>query len=218
MGGSIVWGKICRSGKGAIGVFKIISESWVAAGVRRIEAVAGQAALRHIEQQDQQRLLLAQLLKSSPDQLYERVEQLLCSQRELEKNLEHLKQSHAQHQVHRLLAEVSSINGCALIVQRVDGVDAKALRYVVDQLKSQLHTAVIVLFASVESLRVQIAVGVTANRVDQIKAGDIARTAAPWVGGQGGGKAEFAMAGGKDSTQIDAAMQQIQQWVLQRLR
>ena len=205
---------VARSGD--IGIFKITSEGGVASGVRRIEAVTGKAALAWIDENQQALTDVAALLRSTPGQTRVKVEQLLKRSKELEKELAATKQ--------KLLTggaasadDIIDIHGVKLLVTRIDGADAKTLREAVDRFKDKLQTAVVVL-GSVEGGKVRLAAGVTKNTVDRIRAGDVIQPVAALVGGRGGGRPDFAQAGGSDPEALDKALASVADWVSERLQ
>jgi len=200
---------------GDIGVFKITSESGVAAGIRRIEAVTGAAAIDWIDANIAVLDHVAGLLKSPRDQAVARVEQLLRRTKDLEKELAATRQ--------QLLAgaggpaeSVTEIQGIKVLATRMDGADARTLRDAVDRFKDKLQSGVVVL-GSVEDGKVRLAAGVTRDNVDRIKAGDLIRPVAEQVGGKGGGRADFAQAGGTDPEHLDAALASVADWVARHL-
>ncbi len=200
---------------GDIGLFKITSEGGVASGVRRIEAVTGQGALQWID--ENQRLLgeVAAMLRSTSAQAPSKVEHLLKRSKELEKELAATKQ--------KLLMggdaindEVIEVAGVKILSARIDGADAKTLRDAVDRYKDKLQTAVVVL-GSVDDGKVRLAAGVTRDTIDRIKAGDVIHAVAEQVGGRGGGRADFAQAGGTNPDALDKALASVSAWVTERL-
>ena len=201
---------------GDIGVFKITSEGGVAAGVRRIEAVTGRGALEWID--DNQRTLagLAAQLRSQPSEVAARIEQLQKRAKELEKELAAAKQSLATGQATDHSAQVREIGGIKVLATRMDGADAKTLRDAVDRLKDKLQDAVVVL-GSVEDDKVRLAAGVTKNQTGTLKAGDLIRFVAEQVGGKGGGRPDFAQAGGTDPSMLDKALESVPGWVAEKL-
>jgi alanyl-tRNA synthetase len=203
------------SSTGDIGVFKIISEGGVAAGVRRIEAVTGKGALAWIDANQHALDNVASMLKSTRDQAATRVEQLLRKNRELEKEL-----SAARQQLLTggagVAENVTEIDGIKVMASRLEGADAKTLRDAVDRFKDKLQSAVVVL-GSVEDGKVRLAAGVTKNNTDRIKAGDIVRSVAEQVGGKGGGRPDFAQAGGTNPDGLDAALASVADWVAKQL-
>ncbi|OYV31298.1 MAG: alanine--tRNA ligase, partial [Thiomonas sp. 20-64-9] len=201
---------------GDIGLFKITFEGGVAAGIRRVEAITGLNALHFVQQQNILLHKLARTLKAPAEESVAKVEQLLEQQRQLDKDLAQLKAQQAAAQGDAMLSQAIDIGGTKVLLARMDGLDAKGLRDAVDRIKSKLKTAVVVL-ASAEGDKVQLAAGVTADRVGSIKAGDLVSVAAQAVGGKGGGRPDFAMAGGSQPAQIDAALAQARTLLQQRL-
>ncbi|MBA3582421.1 MAG: alanine--tRNA ligase [Gammaproteobacteria bacterium] len=199
---------------GDIGLFKIISETGVAAGVRRIEAITGDNALAWYEQQNQQLMTLASALKIGREQVVDKVLQLQTQQRELEKQLQQLKSKVASQQSGDIAAQVEIIAGVNVLVARMDGVDAKALREMADQLKDKLGSVIVVLGA-VEDDKVRLVAGVTNDLMDKFKAGDIINKVALQVGGKGGGRADMAQAGGTDPSALDDALNSVKVWIAQ---
>jgi alanyl-tRNA synthetase len=201
---------------GDIGVFKITHEGGVASGVRRIEAVTGQGALDWIDAQQHTLHDLAGLLKSTPDQAAVKVEQLLRRTRELEKELAAAKQALVSGQATDHAAAVEEVDGIKVLATRMDGADAKTLRDAVDRFKDKLQSGVVVL-GSVEDGKVRLAAGVTRNNTDRIRAGDLIKPVAEQVGGKGGGRPDFAQAGGNDASRLDQALASVADWVRQSL-
>ena len=197
---------------GDIGFFKITSESGVAAGIRRIEALTGDAAVHWAQQAERTLRALADLTKSSPDSVGEKIEQLVERTRKLEKELEQLKGRLASRQSGDLASQAVEVNGIKVLASRLDGADAKTLRDTVDQLKNKLGSAAVVL-AAVEDGKVRLVAGVTADRMAKIKAGELINAVAEQVGGKGGGRADMAQAGGTDPTKLDAALKSVPDWV-----
>jgi alanyl-tRNA synthetase len=200
---------------GDIGIFKITSEGGVASGVRRIEAVTGRQALEWIDANQLSLDRVASMLKSTREQAGTKVEQLLKRNKELEKELAKTKQ--------QLLTggsdaveNVTEIGGIKVLAIRMDGADAKTLRDAVDRFKDKLQSAVVVL-GSVENGKVRLAAGVTKDNIDRIKAGDVIRPVAEQVGGKGGGRPDFAQAGGSDPDGLDAALASVAGWVSEHL-
>ncbi len=200
---------------GDIGLFKITSEGGVAAGVRRVEAVTGQGALDWIESQQRTLESVASLLKSTPEQTAGKVAQLLKRQKDLEKELAAAKQQLLTGG-RGVAQEVIEIDGIKVMATRMDGADAKTLRDAVDRFKDKLQSAVVVL-GSVENGKVRLAAGVTRNNIDRIKAGDVIAPVAEQVGGRGGGRPDFAQAGGSNPDGLDAALASVADWVSDHL-
>ena len=180
---------------GDIGLFKIISESGVAAGVRRIEAVTGQTAYEWVLRTDQVLRDIAGMLRGSREDVDEKVRELVERARRLEKEVQQLKSKLASGQGGDLSTQAKAVGGIKVLAAQIEGADAKALRDAVDQLKSKLGSSVIVL-ATVQDGKVLLVAGVSADLVAKLKAGDIAGAVAAQVGGRGGGRADFAQAGG----------------------
>ena len=201
---------------GDIGLFKIVAESGVAAGVRRIEAVTGTHALAYVQTLEQTVAQAAGALKATPQELNVRLAQLLEQVRGLEKDMTALKGKLAASQGDDLLAQAIDIQGVKLLAAHLPGADAKALRDTLDQLKNKLKTAVVVL-ASVDGDKVQLAAGVTADTLGKVKAGELVNFVAQQVGGKGGGKPDMAMAGGTNPGALPQALASVQAWVTERL-
>jgi alanyl-tRNA synthetase len=202
---------------GDIGVFKIVSESGVAAGVRRIEAVTGQGALDWIASAEEAVRNVAALVKANRDDVEEKVRQLIERSRKLEKEVAQLKSKLASGQGNDLAANAVDIAGVKLIAVQLEGADAATLRNAVDQLKNKFKSAVIVL-ASVEADgKVVLIAGVTADYVTRIKAGELANFVAQQVGGRGGGRPDLAQAGGVDATKLPEALASVADWLKAKL-
>ncbi|HSV46380.1 MAG TPA: alanine--tRNA ligase [Ramlibacter sp.] len=200
---------------GDIGLFKIVSEGGVAAGVRRVEAVTGANALAYLQQLEATVHSAAGTLKAPAAELQVRIVQVLDQVRTLEKEVAQLKGKLASSKGDDLLAGAVDVKGIKVLAARLDGADAKTLRDTMDKLKDKLKSAAIVL-AAVEGGKVQIAAGVTADRMGQVKAGELVNFVAQQVGGKGGGKPDMAMAGGTDPSKLDGALQSVQGWVAER--
>ncbi len=201
---------------GDIGLLKIVAESGVAAGIRRVEAVTGGNALTYLQSLESTVNGLAGTLKASPHDLGNRVHQVLDQVRALEKELAQIKGKLASSQGDELLAQAVDVKGIKVLAATLDGADATALRNTMDQLKNKLKTAAIVL-AAVDGGKVLIAAGVTADSIGKVKAGELVNFVAQQVGGKGGGKPDMAMAGGTDATKLGAALASVQGWVAERL-
>jgi alanyl-tRNA synthetase len=197
---------------GDIGLFRITSEGGVAAGVRRIEAVAGPYALNHIRIQDELISDLQAKFKCSAEQLPKKAKQNLSLVKELEKQIEQLKTKMASAAAGDLTSKAKDVNGIKVLAVRLDGIDAKSLRSTMDQMKDKLGTAVVVIAAVTEE-KVQLAAGVTKNLIPGLKAGDLVKEIGAIMGARGGGKPDMAMAGGGDASKIDAALTQVEVWV-----
>jgi alanyl-tRNA synthetase len=202
---------------GDIGLFKIIAEGGVAAGVRRIEAVSGEGAFDYITQTDDLLRSVAGLVRGSRDDVLQRVQETLEQQRTLEKQLRSLKDKLASGHGTDLAAGAQDIGGVKVVAMQVDGADATALRNAVDQLKERLKTAVIVLSSVADGGKVVLVAGVTADLTARLKAGEIVGMVAAQVGGKGGGRPDFAQAGGTNAAALPAAMESVTGWVKSRL-
>ena len=200
---------------GDIGLFKIVSEGGVAAGIRRVEAVTGDVALAWVKSLERTVQRLASALRAPVEETPDRLAQVLEQARALEKEVAQLKGRIASAKGSDLAASAVDVAGLKVLAARLDGADAKTLRDTLDQLKSKLKSAVVVL-AAVEGARVQLAAGVTADRTGSLKAGELVNHVASQVGGKGGGKADLAMAGGTDATKLDAALASVLPWVRER--
>jgi len=201
---------------GDIGAFKIITETGVASGVRRIEAITGAAVV--VWMQERERLLneLAQVLKAAPDSVLPKVQQLLDKNRALEKEFDKLRGQMASAAGDELLRQAVAINGVQVLAVQVDGADAKALRDLADQLKNKLGRAALVL-ASIQGDKINLIASVSKEVTSQIKAGDLVNFVATQVGGKGGGRPDMAQAGGNDPSALPGALQQVPDWIAERL-
>lgn len=200
---------------GDIGLFKVVAEGGVAAGIRRIEAITGDNALAYVQSLEGTVQQLAGALKSAPAEVPARLAQLLDQVRSLEKELASLKGKLASSQGDELLAKVVDVKGLKVLAAMLDGADAKTLRDTLDKLKDKLKSAAIVL-ASVDAGKVQLAAGVTNDRIAKVKAGELVNFVAQQVGGKGGGKPDLAMAGGTDPSKLAAALASVEGWVAER--
>jgi alanyl-tRNA synthetase len=201
---------------GDIGFFKIISESGVAAGVRRIEAVTGQAAYEWVVRTDQALRDVASMVRASREDVDEKVRELVERARRLEKEVQQLKSKLASGQGGDLSVQAKSVGGVKVLAVQIESADVKALRDAVDQLKHKLGSSVIVL-ATVQDGKVTLVAGVSADLVARLKAGDIAGAVAAQVGGRGGGRADFAQAGGTQPENLGAALAGVESLVRSRL-
>ncbi len=197
---------------GDIGLFKIVAEGGVAAGVRRVEAVAGTVAFDYVQGQEKQLMQSAALLKAQPQELEARVAQVLDNVKSLEKQLSQLKSKLAASAGDDLVNQAADVNGVKVLAAKLEGVDAKGLRETMDQLKNKLKSGVIVL-AVVEGDKVQIAAGVTPDLIGKYKAGELVNHVAQQVGGKGGGKPDMAMAGGTNPAGLAAALNSVPAWI-----
>lgn len=201
---------------GDIGLFKIVSEGGVAAGIRRVEAVTGANALAYLQQLENTVNAAAGTLKAAPTELQARIGQVLEQVKSLEKEVAQLKGKLASSQGDELVSQAVDVKGVKVLAARLDGADAKTLRDTMDKLKDKLKTAAIVL-AAVDGGKVQLAAGVTADSMGKVKAGELVNFVAQQVGGKGGGKPDMAMAGGTDASKLAGALQSVQGWVAERV-
>jgi len=204
---------VARSGD--IGLFKIVMEAGVAAGVRRIEAVCGDIAVLRIQQQQAQLDAVAAELKTLPAETAARVGQLLDNTKALEKELARLKSKLAASQGDDLAAQAVDVKGIKVLAAKLEGADATALRETLDKLKDKLKSAAIVLGSSHEG-KVSLIAGVTPDLTGKLKAGELVNFVAQQVGGKGGGRADMAQAGGTDVAALPAALASVGAWVEQR--
>ena len=201
---------------GDIGLFKLISESGIAAGVRRVEALTGAYALDWLANAERKLNDVADLVKSDRDALVEKVGQVVSHSRDMEKDLERLKSRLAASHGEDLASQAVDVNGLKVLAARLDGVDSKGLRATVDQLKNKLGSAAVVL-ATVDGDKVSLVAGVTADYTDRIEAGPLANFVAQQVGGRGGGRADMAQAGGNDPSRLAQAIKAVPNWIRERL-
>ena len=201
---------------GDIGLFKLVSETGIAAGIRRVEALAGEAALDWLERADEHLGRIAHLTNSDRDTLVQRVEQVFARNRELEKELARANARLAASHGEDLAAQAVDVAGLAVLAARVDGVGAKGLRDLVDQLKSRLGTAAVVL-AGTDGGKVSLVAGVTRDSTDRIAAAPLVNFVARQVGGRGGGRPDLAQAGGNEPAGLEEAIAAVPQWVREQL-
>ena len=198
---------------GDIGLFKFIAETGIAAGIRRVEAVTGLGALALVEAEEAQLAELARMLKSDRGKLATRLEQVLENSRRLEKELEQVKGKMASRAGAELGEQAELVNGIHVLARNMDGADPKTLRDTVDQLKSKLGTAVIVL-GTVKGDKVSLVAGVTKDSTDRVQAGELINFVAQQVGGKGGGRPDLAQAGGNDPSALQSALASVPAWVV----
>jgi len=201
---------------GDIGLFKILAESGVAAGVRRVEAVTGEGALAFVQQQELQLQEVSTSLKVQPHEVVARVGQILDHAKALEKELAALKSKLASSQGDELLSQAVEINGVKVLAALLEGADSKTLRETLDKLKDKLKSAAIVL-ATVSGGKVSLIAGVTADATVKVKAGELVNFVAQQVGGKGGGRADMAQAGGTEPVNLAAALASVTSWVKEKL-
>mgnify|MGYP003693915413 CR=1 FL=1 len=205
-------GGIHLDATGQIGLFKVVNEGAVASGVRRIEAVAGEDALRHVGQQEAALRESASLLKIPPLELPKRLQKLLDEQKQLEKQLAHLEARLARSRAQELASSAVEVAGVAVIAARLDGLDPDGLRSVVDTLRERLPSGVICLGAVVDG-KVNLVASVSKDLSGRFPAGRLVQEVAKIVGGGGGGRPDLAQAGGKDPAKIDEALAAVPGWV-----
>ncbi len=201
---------------GDIGLFKVVSESGIAAGVRRIEAVTAEGALAWVQQQEANLQQAATALKAPAQELTQKVGQIVETVKSLEKELARLKSKLASSQGDDLATQAVDIKGAKVLAAAIDGADAKALRESVDKLRDKLKSCAVVLASSAGG-KVTLIAGVTADLTAKVKAGELVNFVAQQVGGKGGGRADMAQAGGTDATKLPQALQSVLAWVEQRL-
>ena len=197
---------------GQIGLFKVVSEGAVASGVRRIEAVTGEAALRHVGQEEQALREAAGLLRIPPLELPRRLQKLLDEQKQLEKQLQQLEGRLARSRALDLVASAQEVAGVPVLAARLDGLDPEGLRSVVDLLRDKLGSGVICLGAVTDG-KVNLVASVSRDLTGRFQAGKLIQDVARQVGGGGGGRPDLAQAGGKDPSKLDAALAQVAAWV-----
>jgi alanyl-tRNA synthetase len=201
---------------GDIGFFKVISEGGVAAGVRRIEATTGEGALAHVQGQEAMLNQAAAALKAPPQEVGQKIAQIVENVRSLEKELGRFKSKLAASQGDELADQAVDVKGVKVLAATLQSADAKALRETLDKLKDKLKTAAIVL-AAVNDGKVALIAGVTPDAIARIKAGDLVNHVAQQVGGKGGGRPDMAQAGGTDPSKLTAALESVRPWLEQRL-
>ncbi|MGO2347669.1 MAG: alanine--tRNA ligase, partial [Providencia sp.] len=201
---------------GDIGLFRILSESGTAAGVRRIEATTGSTAIESVHSQSEQLAAIAHLLKGDMNSLVEKVKSALDKSRQLEKEILQLKDQQASQESASLSSKAKDIKGAKLLVSQLSDTEPKLLRTMVDDLKNQLKSAIIVL-STTSGDKVSVIVGVTNDLTAKVKAGDLISYVAQQVGGKGGGRPDMAQAGGNDVNALPAAMASVEEWVASRL-
>ena len=201
---------------GDLGLFKIDSESGISAGVRRIEALVGSAAVAEIQEQSSQLSAVNRLIKGEGS-VSEKVSALIDEQKALEKQISALKEKIAVNMAASLLNDVVTINNTKVLVAELNDVEAKNLRNILDDLKSRLGSGVIVLATKVNEEKVSLIAGVTSNLTSKIKAGELINMVASFVGGKGGGRPDMAQAGGTKPEFLDKALSNVHSWLEERL-
>jgi alanyl-tRNA synthetase len=201
---------------GDIGFFKIVSETGIAAGVRRIEAVTADGAAAWVRQQEKRVADAAATLRTSPQEVNAKIQQMIENVRTLEKELARLKSKMTASQGEELASQATEVKGAKVLAARLDSADIKGLRETVDKLKAKLKSAVIVLGAT-EGDKVTLIAGVTPDLTAKVKAGEIVGHVAQQVGGKGGGRPDMAQGGGTHPDKLPAALDSVRRWVEERL-
>ena len=201
---------------GDIGFFKIVAETGIAAGVRRVEAVTGPGALEWVQQHEAKLVEAASALKTSPHEVGAKISQIMDNVRALEKELSRLKSKLASSQGDELADRAIDVKGVKVLAASLEGADAKGLREAVDKLKDKLKSAAVVL-AAANNGNVSLIAGVTPDLVGKVKAGELVNHVAQQVGGKGGGRADMAQAGGTDASKLPQALESVKDWVGERV-
>lgn len=201
---------------GQIGLFKIVAEAGVAAGIRRIEAVTGKGAVDYIQQREAQLLEIAQTLKTNPQEVTQKIAQIIDNVRQTEKELMRLKTQLANTQGSDLLTQVQEIEGIQVLAAKLENADSKILRDTLDHLKDKLKSCVVVLGTTTTDDKVALIAGVTSDLTHKIKAGELVNFVAQQVGGKGGGRPDMAQAGGTQPNQLAAALSSVNNWVKEK--
>ncbi len=193
-------------------LFKIVAESGVAAGIRRVEAVTGKGAIDYVQQREAQLLEIAHALKANPQEITQKIAQIIDNVRQTEKELARLKTKMASSQGADLASQAQDVNGVKVLAANLENADAKKLRETLDQLKDKLKTCAIVL-STVADGKVTLIAGVSADLTGKVKADELVNFVAQQVGGKGGGRPDMAQAGGTQPEQLPAALQGVKGWV-----
>ena len=201
---------------GDIGLFKIISEQGTAAGVRRIEAVTGSAAITYTEQQADLLASISGLVKSDVSSTPDKVEQLISRTKQLEKEITQLKQTLASQAGSDLLSQAIEVKGLKVLVANLEGAEAKSLRGMVDELKNKMGSGIIML-GTANGDKVSLIAGVTKDLTSQLKAGELVNFVAKQVGGKGGGRPDMAQAGGTEPQNLSVALDGVEAWISEQL-
>ena len=201
---------------GDIGFFKIVLETGVASGIRRLEAVTGQGALEHVQKREAQFMEIAAALKTGPEEVEHRLVQVLENVKRLEKEIGRLKSKVASAQGDDLADQAIDVGAIKVLATKLEGADAKTLRETIDKLRDKLKSAVIVLGSS-ESGKVTLIAGVTPDLTKELKAGELVNFVAGQVGGKGGGRPDMAQAGGTEASALPGALDSVPDWVRERL-
>ncbi|ELR65386.1 Alanyl-tRNA synthetase [Photobacterium marinum] len=209
-------GGIHAKNTGDIGLFKIVSEGGIAAGIRRIEAVTGSAAIEALHAQEALLAETASLVKSDAASVATKVSALVAHSKQLEKEIQQLKDKLAAQESAGLINQAQEINGVKVLISKLDGADNKALRGMVDELKNQLGSGIVVL-GNVSGDKVGLIAGVTKDLIGKVKAGELVNMVAQQVGGKGGGRPDMAQAGGTDAAALPAALESVTPWLADKL-
>jgi alanyl-tRNA synthetase len=201
---------------GDIGFFKIVAETGIAAGVRRVEAMTGPGALEWVQQQEAKLAEAASALRTSPQEVNQKIAQIMDNVRSLEKELSRLKSKLASSQGDELADRAVEVKGVKVLAASIEGADAKGLREAMDKLKDKLKSAAVVLAASNDG-KVSLIAGVTSDLTGRVKAGELVNHVAQQVGGKGGGRPDMAQAGGTDPSKLPQALESVRAWVAQRV-
>ena len=201
---------------GDIGLFKITGESGVASGIRRIEALTGAGALAHVANEEQRLAAAAAMLSAGPQEIVDKLAQLLARHKELEREMESLRSKAAGSAVADLASSATTVGGISLVAARLDGLDGKALRESLDKLKQKLPDSVVVL-ASAQDGKVTLVAGVQGSALNKVKAGEVVSHVAAAIHGKGGGRPDMAQGGGEDSPELDRVLDRMDAWLGQRL-
>jgi alanyl-tRNA synthetase len=201
---------------GDIGFFKIVLETGIAAGIRRVEAVTGPGALEWVQAQEAKLAEAASALRTSPLEVTQKIAQIMENVRGLEKELSRLKSKLASSQGEDLVDRAVEVKGVKVVAASLEGADAKGLREAVDKLKDKLKSAAVVLAASSDG-KVSLIAGVTADLTSRVKAGELVNHVAQQVGGKGGGRPDMAQAGGTDAAKLPQALASVKAWVEERV-
>lgn len=201
---------------GDIGLFKLVSEGAVAAGIRRVEAVTAETAIEWLHNQQKVLQQSAEFLKADSNSLVEKIQQLQDKAKRTEKELQQLKDKLAAQAGSELVKQANKINGVNVVVQKLENVEVKSLRTMVDDLKNQLESAIVV-FGTVADEKVNLIVGVTKDLSSKVNAGELVGAMAQQVGGKGGGRADMAMAGGSEPQNLDNALKFAEEWIQAKL-
>ncbi|NRB77976.1 MAG: alanine--tRNA ligase [Saccharospirillaceae bacterium] len=210
-------GGIHATRTGDIGLISIIGESGVAAGVRRLEAVAGKAAMQKVQKSEADLSKIAAMFKASNEDVVNKVEQAQTKQKQLEKEIERLKSKLASSAGSDMASQAQKVGDVSILFAQAQGIDAKALRELVDQLKNKLGKSCVVVASVLAENKVQICAGVSKDLIGQVKAGELVNKVATKVGGKGGGKPDLAMAGGSDVAALPGALDEAKAWLTQIL-